>query len=54
MPAKRSDKAWNGYRFLVVMGVLASVLIYTMGAILTGIAYRTMDSKGNYIVTDTE
>ncbi|XP_047494802.1 uncharacterized protein LOC125042977 [Penaeus chinensis] len=47
MPVKRSDTAWNGYRFLVVMGVLASVVIYTMGAILTGIAYRTMDSRAN-------
>lgn len=46
MPIKKSDTAWNGYRFLVVMGVIASVVIYTMGAILTGIAYRTMDSRG--------
>ncbi|XP_018022972.1 uncharacterized protein LOC108678985 [Hyalella azteca] len=39
--------AWCGYRVVIIFGTVVSILIYTVGAILTGVSYRTYDRGVN-------
>ncbi|CAL4159753.1 unnamed protein product [Meganyctiphanes norvegica] len=35
-----SDEGWCGYKLMVVVGVMVAIIMYTLGAVATGIAYR--------------
>ncbi|XP_037778568.1 uncharacterized protein LOC119575160 [Penaeus monodon] len=41
------EQGWCGYRAVLIMGVVTSVIIYTIGAIITGVTYRDWDRRAN-------
>ncbi|XP_068226131.1 uncharacterized protein [Palaemon carinicauda] len=38
--AQKEADNYRGYKMIIVMTIIASVMLYTVGAVLTGIAYR--------------
>ncbi|XP_064084278.1 uncharacterized protein LOC135200005 [Macrobrachium nipponense] len=38
--AAKEESNSRGYKMIIVMTIIASVMLYTVGAVLTGIAYR--------------
>ncbi|KAF2358279.1 hypothetical protein FHG87_010962 [Trinorchestia longiramus] len=45
-PDAKIKHAWCGYRVVIILGLVISVMVYTIGAILSGVAYRTYDMGG--------
>ncbi|XP_042872414.1 uncharacterized protein LOC122253417 [Penaeus japonicus] len=44
------ERGWCGYRAVLIMGVAVSVIVYTIGAIITGVTYRDWDRRANCTV----
>ncbi|XP_045586531.1 uncharacterized protein [Procambarus clarkii] len=44
---RRHPVGWCGVRFLVIMSVICCTIIYLIGAIITGITYRTYGLLAN-------
>ncbi|KAK7075652.1 hypothetical protein SK128_025592 [Halocaridina rubra] len=43
---------WCGYRFFVIFGVIASIVIYTIGAIVTGVVFHSWSRQANCTVEE--
>ncbi|XP_064078877.1 uncharacterized protein LOC135196201 [Macrobrachium nipponense] len=38
---------WCGYRFLLILSLIVSVVTYTVGAIVTGVVFRAWNRRAN-------
>ncbi|XP_068231431.1 uncharacterized protein [Palaemon carinicauda] len=41
------QNGWCGYRFLLILSLIVSIVTYTVGAIVTGVVFRAWNRRAN-------